>query len=82
MLLCTRDTKIRTGWNPENRNGVEIARIAEQNGIQSLAVHGRTRACMYKGEVEYSTIRQIKAAPLIPVIANGDITSPEKHKRC
>ncbi len=57
--------KIRTGWNPENRNGVEIARIAEQNGIQSLAVHGRTRACM-------------KAAISIPVIANGDITSPEK----
>ena len=70
--------KIRTGWNPENRNGVEIARIAEQNGIQSLAVHGRTRACMYKGEAEYSTIRQIKAAISIPVIANGDITSPEK----
>jgi tRNA-dihydrouridine synthase B len=70
--------KIRTGWNPENRNGVEIARIAEQNGIQSLAVHGRTRACMYKGEAEYDTIRQIKAAISIPVIANGDITSPEK----
>jgi len=70
--------KIRTGWNPENRNGVEIAQIAEQNGIQSLAVHGRTRACMYKGEAEYETIRQIKAAVSIPVIANGDITSPEK----
>lgn len=70
--------KIRTGWNPENRNGVEIAQIAEQNGIQSLAVHGRTRACMYKGEAEYDTIRQIKAAVSIPVIANGDITSPEK----
>ena len=70
--------KIRTGWNPENRNGVEIARIAEQNGIQSLAVHGSTRACMYKGEAEYDTIRQIKAAISIPVIANGDITSPEK----
>ncbi len=70
--------KIRTGWNPENRNGVEIARIAEENGIQSLAVHGRTRACMYRGEAEYDTIRQIKAAISIPVIANGDITSPEK----
>ena len=70
--------KIRTGWNPDNRNGVNIARIAEQNGIQSLAVHGRTRACMYKGQAEYDTIRQIKAAISIPVIANGDITSAQK----
>ena len=70
--------KIRTGWNPDNRNGVNIARIAEQNGIQSLAVHGRTRACMYKGQAEYDTIRQIKAAVSIPVIANGDITSAQK----
>ncbi|MCU7553486.1 tRNA dihydrouridine synthase DusB [Alteromonas sp. ASW11-19] len=70
--------KIRTGWNTDNRNGVEIARIAEQNGIQSLAVHGRTRACMYKGDAEYHTIRDIKGAVSIPVIANGDITSPEK----
>lgn len=70
--------KIRTGWDPENRNGIEIARIAEQNGIQSLAVHGRTRACMFKGHAEYETIRCIKEAISIPVIANGDITSPEK----
>ncbi|GEA09813.1 tRNA-dihydrouridine synthase B [Alteromonas sp. KUL49] len=70
--------KIRTGWDPENRNGVDIARIAEENGIQSLAVHGRTRACMFKGMAEYDTIRRIKAAISIPVIANGDITSPEK----
>lgn len=70
--------KIRTGWDTENRNGVDIARIAEQNGIQSLAVHGRTRACMYKGEAEYETIANIKAAISIPVIANGDITTPEK----
>ncbi len=70
--------KIRTGWNPDNRNGVEIARIAEQNGIQSLAVHGRTRACMYKGHAEYDTIANIKAAISIPVIANGDITSAQK----
>jgi len=70
--------KIRTGWNTDNRNGVEIAHIAEQNGIQSLAVHGRTRACMYKGEAEYDTIKAIKEAVSIPVIANGDITSPEQ----
>ena len=73
--------KIRTGWNTDNRNGVEIARIAEQNGIQSLAVHGRTRACMYKGEAEFDTIRRIKEAISIPVIANGDITSPEKAQQ-
>lgn len=72
--------KIRTGWNPDNRNGVDIARIAEQNGIQSLAVHGRTRACMYKGDAEYNTIREIKKAVSIPVIANGDITSPQKAR--
>lgn len=72
--------KIRTGWDPEHRNGVTIARIAEQSGIQALAVHGRTRACAYKGEVEYDTIAAIKSAISIPVIANGDITDPEKAK--
>ncbi|MDH5190033.1 MAG: tRNA dihydrouridine synthase DusB [Gammaproteobacteria bacterium] len=73
--------KIRTGWDKENRNGVRIAQIAEQSGIQSLAVHGRTRACAYKGEAEYDTIRAIKLSVNIPVIANGDITSPEKAKQ-
>ncbi|MDP4535107.1 tRNA dihydrouridine synthase DusB [Alkalimonas collagenimarina] len=73
--------KIRTGWHPDHRNGVEIARIAEANGIQALAVHGRTKACMYKGDAEYDTIRAIKQAITIPVIANGDICSPEKAKR-
>lgn len=73
--------KIRTGWNTENRNGVTIAKIAEDNGIQSLAVHGRTRACMYKGEAEYDTIRDIKKAISIPVVANGDITSPQRAKQ-
>ena len=73
--------KIRTGWDTENRNGVEIARIAEANGIQSLAVHGRTRACMYKGNAEYETIRAIKSAVSIPVVANGDITCVEKAKQ-
>ncbi|NMH60803.1 tRNA dihydrouridine synthase DusB [Alteromonas ponticola] len=70
--------KIRTGWDTDNRNGVQIAKIAQDNGIQSLAVHGRTRACMYKGEAEYDTIRQIKQAVSIPVVANGDVTSPHK----
>jgi len=72
--------KIRTGWDPEHRNGVQIARIAEDNGIQALAVHGRTKACMYKGEAEYDTIRAIKQAVSIPVIANGDITSAQKAR--
>jgi len=66
--------KIRTGWHPDHRNGVSIARIAEAAGVQSLAVHGRTRACMFRGAVEYDTIAAIKAAVTIPVIANGDIT--------
>jgi len=73
--------KIRTGWDHDNRNGVAIARIAEQSGIQALAVHGRTRADAYKGEAEYDTIAQIKSAISIPVIANGDISSPEKAKQ-
>jgi len=70
--------KIRTGWDPENKNGVEIARIAEQCGIQALAIHGRTRACRYRGHAEYDTIAHIKETISIPVIANGDITSIEK----
>ncbi len=72
--------KIRTGWNTDNRNGVAIARIAQESGIQALAVHGRTRACAYRGEAEYDTIADIKQAINIPVIANGDITTPEKAK--
>lgn len=70
--------KMRTGWDPEHRNGPEIARIAEGEGIQALAVHGRTRACRYKGEAEYETIARIKNTLSIPVIANGDITTLEK----
>ena len=72
--------KIRTGWDPDNRNGEEIARIAEDCGIAALAVHGRTRSCLYKGEAEYDTIRAIKQAVSIPVVANGDIDSPEKAR--
>lgn len=73
--------KIRTGWSPELRNGVNIARIAEDHGIAALAVHGRTRACAFKGEAEYDTIAAIKTAVDIPVIANGDIDSPSKAKQ-
>jgi tRNA-dihydrouridine synthase B len=70
--------KIRTGWSPDERNAVRIARIAQASGIQLLAVHGRTRACRFEGAVEYDTIAAVKAAVTIPVIANGDIDSPEK----
>jgi len=73
--------KIRTGWDADNRNGVNIARIAEQSGIQALAVHGRTRADAYRGEAEYDTIAEIKSAISIPVIANGDIDNPTKAKQ-
>ena len=70
--------KIRTGWDQDHRNAVQIARIAEDSGIQSLAIHGRTRACRYKGDAEYETISRVKQAVTIPVIANGDITTIEK----
>ena len=73
--------KIRTGWDQDHRNGVQIAKIAQDNGIQSLAVHGRTRACMYKGDAEFETIAAIKQSVSIPVVANGDITSAKKAKR-
>lgn len=72
--------KIRTGWNRDNRNAISIARIAEQEGIQALAIHGRTRACGYSGEAEYDTIASVKTHIRIPVIANGDITTPEKAR--
>lgn len=68
--------KMRTGWAPDCRNGVTVARIAEDAGVQALAVHGRTRACAYKGAVEFDTIRQIKETVGIPVFANGDICDP------
>jgi tRNA-dihydrouridine synthase B len=70
--------KIRTGWDRENRNAVEIAQIAENAGISALTVHGRTRACKFEGDAEYETIKHVKSAVNIPVIANGDIDSPEK----
>ena len=73
--------KIRTGVDPEHRNALAIARIAEGAGIRALAVHGRTRACAYVGPVEYDTIRAVKAAVRIPVMANGDIATPEQAKQ-
>ena len=72
--------KIRTGWDRENRNALSIARIAEDNGIAALAVHGRTRADKYAGEAEYDTIAAVKAAVRIPVLANGDVCTPQQAK--
>lgn len=72
--------KIRTGWDKQNRNAVTIARMAEDCGVQALAMHGRTRACAYTGDAEYETIAAVKQAIKIPLIANGDITTPEKAK--
>ena len=72
--------KIRTGWNRDNRNALSIARIAEDNGIAALAVHGRTRADKYEGEAEYATIAAVKAAVRIPVLANGDVATPQQAR--
>ena len=72
--------KIRTGWDKQNRNAVMIAKMAEDIGVQALAMHGRTRACLYTGDAEYDTIAAVKQAIKIPLIANGDITTPEKAK--
>ena len=72
--------KIRTGWDKNNRNAVNVARMAEDIGVQALAMHGRTRACLYMGDAEYDTIAAVKQAINIPLIANGDITTPEKAK--
>ncbi|TCS73257.1 tRNA-U20-dihydrouridine synthase [Sulfuritortus calidifontis] len=72
--------KIRTGWDRANRNALSILRIAQESGVQALAMHGRTRACGYTGEAEYDTIRAVKAEARIPIIANGDITTPQKAK--
>ncbi len=72
--------KIRTGWDRQSRNGLNIARIAESAGITALSVHGRTRACGYSGHAEYDTIRAIKEAVSMPIIANGDITTAEKAR--
>ena len=70
--------KIRTGWDRQNRNADTIARIAEDSGVAALAVHGRTKACRFVGEVEYDTIAKVVDAVSIPVLANGDITDPQR----
>ena len=70
--------KIRTGWDKDSRNALTIAKMAEQSGISALSIHGRTRACLYQGQAEYETIAQVKESISIPVLANGDINSPEK----
>jgi tRNA-dihydrouridine synthase B len=73
--------KIRTGPAPGRRNAVRIARIAEAAGVQALAIHGRTRACAFGGEAEYESIAEVKSRVRIPVIANGDVHTPEDAKR-
>jgi tRNA-dihydrouridine synthase B len=70
--------KMRTGWDPDNRNAPRIARLAEQSGVAAVAVHGRSRACGFSGAAEYETVRRVKEQVAIPVIANGDIDSPAK----
>jgi len=72
--------KFRTGWDRQNKNALTIARMAEEAGIAMLTLHGRTRADGYKGDAEYDTIAAVKAAVKIPVVANGDITTPDKAK--
>ncbi len=73
--------KIRTGWDPQTRNAMTIARLAEDAGIQALTIHGRTRACLFNGEAEYDTIAEVVASIAIPVIANGDIVSPQQAEK-
>ena len=74
--------KMRTGWCAEQRNAVALARAAESAGIAMVTVHGRTREQGFKGEAEYDTVAAVKAAVSIPVVANGDIDSPAKARRC
>jgi len=70
--------KIRTGWSEESKNAIQIAKIAEEHGIQALTIHGRTRNDFFNGAAEYETIAEVKSAIKIPIIANGDIDSPKK----
>ena len=73
--------KIRTGWDRNQRNALRIAQLAESAGIQALAIHGRTRDCGYKGVAEYDSIAEVKSRVSIPVIANGDVDTPQKAKQ-
>ena len=73
--------KYRTGWDRDHRNALKVASIAENAGIALLSLHGRTRACGFSGEAEYDTIREVKAATCLPVIANGDIASPVQARQ-
>ena len=72
--------KTRLGWDKANRNVPLVAKIAEESGIKALAIHGRTRACMYNGDAQYDLIAEVKSRTAMPIIANGDITTPEKAK--
>jgi len=73
--------KFRTGWDTANKNALKVARIAEESGVQLLSLHGRTRACGFSGRAEYDTIREVKNSTYLPVVANGDITTPNEAKR-
>jgi len=72
--------KTRTGWDPDHKNGIRIAALAEQSGIQALAIHGRTRSDRFQGAAEHESVRAIKASVAIPVFANGDIDSPQRAR--
>jgi tRNA-dihydrouridine synthase B len=72
--------KFRTGWDQHNKNALAVARIAAESGIQLLSIHGRTRACAYTGQAEYDTIAEVKNVTRLPVVANGDITTPQKAR--
>jgi tRNA-dihydrouridine synthase B len=72
--------KIRTGWDQNHKNALRVAHVAAESGIQLLSIHGRTRACGYTGHAEYDTIAEVKRATYLPVVANGDITTPQQAK--
>jgi tRNA-dihydrouridine synthase B len=72
--------KFRTGWDPANKNALKVAKIAEDSGVRLLSLHGRTRACGFSGRAEYDTIRAVRRSTRLPVVANGDITTPEEAR--